>query len=157
VPVTNFVGYPEDVPHPGAQWRSQVTLRRILVAEDDDALRGLVERYLRDEGFEVEVAGNGKRALSVARRTPPDLLILDVNMPVMDAPAVLESWMADDALRGVPVLLVSAEPTLSEIAAHYGVRSSLAKPFDLDVLRAIVDQLLAHPEPPPNLPTVGAG
>ena len=120
-------------------------------------MRQLIERYLRDEGFDVAVAANGEQALARARTEPtPELLIMDVNMPVMDAPEVLAQWAADDALQGVPVLLVSAGPTLSEIAQRYGVRSSLAKPFDLDVLGAIVEQLLAHPEPPPNAPTIGA-
>lgn len=130
--------------------------RRILVAEDDNQLRSIVTTFLHDEGFEVESAADGHEALQTAGRRSPELLALDVNMPVMDARAVLQAWTTDARLRDIPVLLVSAAPVLSQLASEYQVRSSLAKPFDLDVFGAVVAQLLAHPEPPPDMPTIGA-
>ena len=70
-------------------------------------------------------------------------------MPAMGGSAVLDEWTTSDELNEVPVLLVSAGPDLADVAQRYDVRASLAKPFDMDVLRAILEQLLAHPEPPP--------
>ena len=124
--------------------------RRILVAEDDVELRSTVAEYLRGEGFEVDEADNGASALSVARAAPPDVLLLDLNMPEVDGPAVLEDWKSSADLKDVPVVLVSAGPDLADVAQQYGVRASLAKPFDMDVLRAVIDQLVVHPEPPPE-------
>jgi DNA-binding response OmpR family regulator len=130
--------------------------RRVLVAEDDDMLRAVVAEYLIDEGFEVQAARDGAEALRLAREQTPDVAVLDASMPVMDARATLNIWEQDDALRSIPVILVSAKPGLVALARQLAVRASLAKPFDLDVLHAIIDQLLAHPEPPPDLPTVPA-
>ena len=82
--------------------------------------------------------------------TPPDVLVLDLNMPQMDGAEVLECWTQPRELRDVPVLLVSARPELAQVVERYHVRASLAKPFDLDVLCAVIEQLLVHREPPPD-------
>ena len=123
--------------------------RRILVTEDDLELRRAVAEYLCGEGFDVVEAENGAAALEAARAHAPDVLVLDLNMPAMGGSAVLDEWTASDELNEVPVLLVSAGPDLADVAQRYDVRASLAKPFDMDVLRAILEQLLANPEPPP--------
>jgi CheY-like chemotaxis protein len=126
----------------------------VLVAEDDLSQRALIVEYLREEGFAVDATANGADALEAARVNPPDLLLLDVNMPTMDGPSLLSVWSEDPALATVPVVLVSGTPGLPQIAQQFGVRATLAKPFDLDVLRAVVDQVLAHPEAPPDTPVV---
>jgi DNA-binding response OmpR family regulator len=118
------------------------------VAEDDRELRAAISEYLRDEGFDVVAAENGAAAMAAARANPPDVLVLDLNMPRMDGSEVLESWTASAELKDVPVLLVSARPELAQVVKRYQVRASLAKPFDMDVLCAVIEQLLAHPEPP---------
>jgi DNA-binding response OmpR family regulator len=124
--------------------------RRVLVAEDDGSQRAMIVEYLREEGFAVDATSNGAAALESARTTPPDLLLLDVNMPTMDGPSLLSVWTEDATLSTVPVVLVSGTDGLPQIAQQYGVRATLAKPFDLDVLRAVVDQVLAHPAAPPD-------
>jgi DNA-binding response OmpR family regulator len=128
--------------------------RRILIAEDESTIRSILDEYLRGEGFDVEVEPNGVEALRLARDKPPDVVIVDRMMPLMDAPGMLTAWMEDSTLRDVPVVLISAAPDLSDVARQFGVRATLAKPFDLDVLRAVVEQLLAHPEPPADVPTI---
>lgn len=120
------------------------------MAEDDRELRDAISEYLQGAGFDVSAAANGAAALTSARAKPPDVLVLDLNMPLMDGWGVLEAWTASAELNHVPVLLVSARPELAQVAARYEVRASLAKPFDLDVLCAVIEQLLAHPEPPPD-------
>ena len=119
--------------------------RRVLVAEDDRELRAAISEYLRGEGFDVIAAENGAAAMAAARSTPPDVLVLDLNMPQMDRSEVLECWIATPELKDVPVLLVSARPELAQVVERYHVRASLAKPFDLDVLCAVIEQLLVHP------------
>src|SRR5215471_14600846 len=79
--------------------------RRVLVAEDDRAIQGVVSEYLRDEGFEVDIANNGAEALLRARQTPPDMAVVDVCMPVMDGPALLATWTRDPMLHQVPVVM----------------------------------------------------
>jgi len=128
--------------------KSSGVQRRILVTEDDLALRRAVAEYLRGEGIERVEAENCATALEAAAAKAPDVLVLDLNMPAMGGSAVLDAWTASDGLKEVPVLLVSAGPDLAEVAQRFEVRASLAKPFDMDVLRAVLEQLLAHPEPP---------
>lgn len=120
------------------------------MAEDDAELRHAVGEYLRSEGFDVTEVDNGAAALDAARAKTPDVLVLDLNMPHVDGSAVLEGWVVSPDLKDIPVLLVSAGPELVEVAEKFDVRASLAKPFDMDVLRAVIDQLLAHPEAPPD-------
>ncbi|MBV8720426.1 MAG: response regulator [Chloroflexi bacterium] len=126
----------------------------MLIVEDDLAIQQVLCEYLRDEGFDLQSASNGAEALEVARKAPPDVAVVDVMMPIMDARPMLSSWSEDPMLQTVPVVLVSAAPGLVELAQHSVVRATLAKPFDLDVLRVILDQVLAHPEPPPDTPVL---
>jgi CheY-like chemotaxis protein len=114
----------------------------VLVAEDDPALQGVVSEYLRDEGLEVAVANNGAEALRLARTTPPDVAVVDVFMPVMDGRALLATWTHDQALKRIPVVLMSAAANLNGLRREFGVQAALAKPFDLDALGAIVERVL---------------
>src|SRR6185437_5314786 len=107
--------------------------RRVLVAEDENTIRRILAEYLRGEGFDVELAPNGLEALQLARHTPPDVLVVDRMMPLMDAEGMLATWMQEAALKDIPVVLISAAPDLSGVAQKFGVRATLAKPFDLDV------------------------
>ena len=122
--------------------------RNILVADDDAELRVAVAEYLRGEGFDVEEADSGTAALEVARASRPDVLVLDLNMPRSNGQDVLNVWTADPWLKDVPVLLISGARELAEVAEQFNVRARLAKPFDMDVLHAVVEQLVAHPEQP---------
>jgi CheY-like chemotaxis protein len=102
------------------------------------------------------VASNGEEALSRARAVPPEVAVLDAMMPTMDAQTLLTTWMHDVALTHIPVVLISAAPALAALAQQFNVRATLAKPFDHDVLVAVIEQVLAHPEPPPDAPSVPA-
>src|SRR5439155_26298576 len=90
----------------------RVAARRALVVEDDGQLRAVVAEYLRGEGFVVDEAGDGGGALSAARDAPPDVLVLDMQMPAMDGAAVLAGWNESPALKAVPVVVVSGAPDL---------------------------------------------
>ena len=123
---------------------------RILVVDDEESVRVTVAMLLRGRGYEVSIAEDGFDALLQMKNTLPELVVSDLNMPQMDGAEVLESWTASTELKDVPVLLVSARPELAQVVERYHVRASLAKPFDMDVLCAVMEQLLAHPEPPPD-------
>ena len=118
---------------------------RALVVEDDGELRAIVAEYLRGEGFVVDEAGDGGAALSGARESPPDVLLLAGQMPAMNGAAVLAGLNESPTLKAIPVVVVSAAPDLPEMAERYEVRATLVKPFDLDVLGAVVQQVLAIP------------
>jgi CheY-like chemotaxis protein len=123
---------------------------RVLIAEDNPVIQAMVAEYLRLEGFDVVVANNGAEALTVARQARPDVAVVDMYMPVMDGFQLLAFWKEDGTLSAVPVVLVSAAANLGDVAARFNVRATLAKPFDLDQLGAIIGQVREHPKIQPG-------
>lgn len=81
--------------------------KSILVAEDDPFYANIYRVKLAKEGFDVEIAENGEKALEAIRRKKPDLIILDLIMPVKDGFAVLKELNADAALKDVKVVVLS--------------------------------------------------
>lgn len=114
----------------------------VLVVEDDSALREFLCTALADE-FEVECAVSGEEAIELAQRTRPDVVLLDVMLPGVNGLDVVRRIRSDPALRGIPVLVMTA---FSEIEAGEaeaaGANRFLAKPFDLHELKAAVKDLL---------------
>jgi CheY-like chemotaxis protein len=107
----------------------------ILVVDDDQAIRETISEVLRDEGYEVVCAENGLQALSVLHKGKrPDVVLLDLMMPVMSGWEVLEQLQANTDLCRIPVVVVSA-------MTAPGVRDHLAKPIDLDRLLTTVGRL----------------
>jgi CheY-like chemotaxis protein len=118
-------------------------MTHILVVEDDDAIRGLVSEVLRDDGYQVREATNGAEALETVRETRPDLIVLDLMMPVMNGWTFLEECRRTDSCAEVPVVVTSAShdlPRTADRLREMGVRTCLAKPFDLDGLLALVER-----------------
>jgi two-component system, chemotaxis family, chemotaxis protein CheY len=115
----------------------------ILVVEDDEAIRGLVSEVLREDGYEVSEAANGAEALDYVNHHRPDLIVLDLMMPVMDGWAFVERCRRNPDCSEVPIVVTSAShdlPKTAERLRSYGVRTCLAKPFDLDGLLALVER-----------------
>ncbi len=121
--------------------------QRVLVAEDDPVLRTMLQRLLRDAGFEVLTAKQGDEALGMALRASGefDLVVTDVRMPVMDGLELARRLQ--DRWPGLPVLYISGyDVELSAGSRRGGARQSLLrKPFDLDELLREVTRLLDLP------------
>jgi CheY-like chemotaxis protein len=115
----------------------------ILLVEDDTGIRDTVVELLEIEGYEVAAVANGSDALDwLAREAPPDVLLVDLVMPVMSGGELLERVKADARLAAVPtVLMTAAMPS-----AHSPVPQAdalLPKPFELDALLEVVARLAA--------------
>jgi two-component system, chemotaxis family, chemotaxis protein CheY len=120
-------------------------MSQILVVEDDDSIRGLVSEVLRDDGYEVSEACNGLEALSRVGERRPDLIVLDLMMPVMDGWTFVEHCRRFRTCEEVPIVVTSAShdlPHTAERLRSFGVRTCLAKPFDVDGLLALVARYL---------------
>ena len=118
-------------------------MTEILVVEDDAAIRGLVTEVLRDDGYDVSEAANGVEALAYVGNHEPDLIVLDLMMPVMDGWTFVEECRRTARCSEVPIVVTSASHDLSGTAERlrsYGVRTCLAKPFDVDGLLALVER-----------------
>ncbi len=85
-------------------------MKHALVVEDDPQVRTLTQWILESEGFHVELAENGKVALDILLdQPPPDIILLDINMPVMDGSEFLEKISKEDKIKKIPLVLVSAD------------------------------------------------
>ena len=135
--------------HRGKETPTASERRTILVVEDDVDIRDTLRIALEDEGFAVESAGDGLDALRKIRQRPPDLVILDLNMPRMGGQDFLYAWRTGVETRGAPVIVITAEWRERQ-PAELGVEGFFAKPFEIDDLLSHVKVLLAVP------PRVGA-
>jgi DNA-binding response OmpR family regulator len=116
----------------------------ILVADDDDDILLLVTTRLRRDGFTVMSASRGDQALDLAREHKPTLAVLDIGMPGLDGLEVLEQIRADDELRGMLVLLLTAKAQESDVRRGYdsGADGYIKKPFSPAELSTRVRALL---------------
>lgn len=113
----------------------------IMVVEDDANQRALYQEELADEGYEVITAGDGREALKLAEDNKPDLVVMDVNMPVMDGLDTLARLLEVD--RGIPVVIHSAYASYRESFASWSADAYVVKNSDLSELKATVKTLLA--------------
>jgi two-component system response regulator CpxR len=120
--------------------------RDILVVDDDRDIRETLAEILLHEGYHVEMAENGAKAIELIRRGPaPALVLLDLMMPVMSGWEFLEMAETDHDLADIPVLVVSAMPApLAPAEAKGGVKACLHKPLKLDQLLDLVHQYADH-------------
>ena len=113
----------------------------VLVVDDDDAVRDLVETVLTDEGYRVWTAENGRAALSLLDAIRPAVILMDVNMPRLDGLSACQIIRGDARTADLPVLIMSACPLERAQWRHCRADAFLPKPFDLDRL---IDQVAAY-------------
>ncbi len=123
-------------------------MTRILIVDDEVDLVEACTMALEREGYSVDGTTNPGEALASARRSPPDLVMLDWIMPGGDGGAVLSQLRADATTAHTPVLVVSALPDGDTRARSAGADAFLAKPFDADQLRDSVSAVLRARRPP---------
>jgi CheY-like chemotaxis protein len=120
--------------------------RRVLVVEDDGLIRESLIEALEDHGYQVTAAANGRDALDLLAAPPlPDLILLDLMMPVMDGRAFREEQRRDPALAAIPVVVLSAASDVVRAGAEMGVAGVLRKPVTLRVLLAELTRHLGAP------------
>jgi two-component system cell cycle response regulator len=109
---------------------------KILTVDDSKTVRIIVRKAFKTFDCEILEAGNGVEGLALAAKENPDLILLDVTMPVMDGVEMLTKLKADPALKGIPVMMLTAEGGRDNVLkiAKIGVRDYLVKPFKEDVL-----------------------
>ena len=118
-------------------------LATVLVCEDEPALRELIRVSLSD-GCELAEAEDGVECLEVARRLPPDLIVLDMMMPRLNGLEVLEELRSDEKLADTPVVVLTAQPAAREDALRKGATRVMVKPFTPDDISAAVKEVLSE-------------
>jgi CheY-like chemotaxis protein len=116
----------------------------ILIVEDNEMNRDMLSRRLERKGFKVLIAVDGAMGLEVARSKAPDLVLMDMSLPVMDGWEATRRMKADEALRHIPVIALTAHAMANDRdkALEAGCDDYDTKPIDLPRLLAKMDALL---------------
>lgn len=131
----------------------------VLIVDDNEMNRDTLARRLRQQGCQYEMAVNGREALNMIMHDPRkyDLVLLDIMMPEVDGYTVLSRLKADDQLKNLPVIMISAVEEMESVmkCMELGADDYLTKPLDPNLLKAAVDRCLrsksanaAEPAPP---------
>ena len=117
---------------------------RILIVDDEPFNVDYLEQELADFGYELLTAANGEEALEKIRTGSPDLVLLDIMMPIMDGFTVLEQAKADAAIRNIPIIIISANNDLQSVVKglQKGAEDYLPKPFEPTILYARISASL---------------
>ena len=121
-------------------------MTKILIAEDDRDIRDLITYTLQFAGYEVVAGSNGEEAVALALQHIPDLILLDVRMPLMTGYEACAKIKEDLRTRNIPVIFLSAKGQDNEIQSgmDVGATEYLLKPFAPDQLTARIQTILAH-------------
>lgn len=119
--------------------------RSVLVVDDDSMSRAIISHFLSNAGLKVQTVGNGMDGLRVARTLPPDLIILDAHLPVMDGAEILKELKGDVMLRHVPVIIVSGDAFIETSRQFEGMGAAdyISKPIDYNQFCHVVGKYLA--------------
>jgi CheY-like chemotaxis protein len=112
-------------------------LFRILVVDDEPDLRYIMRRIFERAGHEVTDAGHGLAALEAVHRSPPDLVVTDMMMPVMGGEELIRRLRLEPATAGIPILAASGDPHLA-----VGADAVIAKPYKWEDLTKVAEGLL---------------
>jgi two-component system chemotaxis response regulator CheY len=120
---------------------------RILIVDDSSVMRRIVERCLRQAGLEIEAvleASNGAEALGLLQNQTVDLILSDINMPVMDGLELVEALHASGQAQKIPVVMITTEGSESHVvkALAQGARGYIRKPFTAEQVKEHVLPLL---------------
>lgn len=121
----------------------------ILLADDDDIIQTVISALLRSVGYTVLLASNGEEAINIAHATPPDLILMDLTMPVLSGWEATTQLKADPGLRDVPVIVFTSFGMGSELyrAFRAGCNGYLPKPIDAVLL---FETVKSHLSPSPD-------
>ncbi|HEX2123924.1 MAG TPA: response regulator [Thermoanaerobaculia bacterium] len=125
----------------------------VLVVDDDPNIRGLIVAALKRDGYTFLEAPNGREALDLMRNEHPDVVVLDLMMPILSGWDVLRERSAEPELQRIPVILVSAnrDPEVAT-AVSQGICAFLPKPFDIGALSALVRSCISPTSSTPEHP-----
>jgi two-component system chemotaxis response regulator CheY len=120
---------------------------KVLIVDDSAVMRKIVERALRQAGLdlgEVLEASNGAEALAQVQKGPPDIILSDINMPVMDGLEFLRSLSSMESAKGIPVVMITTEGGEARVmeALSIGAKGYIRKPFTPEQVREHVAPLL---------------
>lgn len=129
-------------------------IQKVLIADDEAHMLRVAELALRRGGYTLLIARNGREAVEITRTEKPNLIVMDVQMPVLDGLNALREIKADPATASIPVIMLTARGhTLARSEAEgSGAAMFITKPFSPNQLLADVQRLLSVPAPAASSP-----
>ena len=120
----------------------------VLIVEDEFVIADLLEMALADEGYRVVKAANGRQGLErLAEGPPPDLVITDFMMPVLDGAGLVQAMRQSEGQREVPIIIMSSMPEANVHARINGYAAFVRKPFQIAALMQLVAAILQSARP----------
>ena len=119
-------------------------MKRVLVVDDDEDIRAMLDLALSAEGYEVVTAADGAAGLDAVRDATPDVILLDLKMPGMGGEEFADRYRQGAGPRA-PVVVVAAAQDTPQRAAAIGAQAYLLKPFELDELLSLVGRFAGTP------------
>jgi len=117
----------------------------ILIIEDEHDIRAVLTEILEDEGYVVASVPNGLEALVFLQKHHPQLILLDLGMPIMTGWEFRERQQRDPALADIPVIIMSATRHLNQTAVALQAADYLDKPIEINALLSLVEQYCSAP------------
>jgi CheY-like chemotaxis protein len=114
----------------------------VLIVDDEEGFRAGLADLLAMEGYQVTTAGDAVEAVRRLPEIKPEIILLDLRMPLLDGEAFLRGLRGLPATRQVPVVLISAKEELAAVATRVGAAGYLAKPFEAPQLLALIERVL---------------
>ncbi|NQT20782.1 MAG: response regulator, partial [Planctomycetes bacterium] len=124
-------------------------MTKILIVDDNEQNLYMLQVLLKGHGYEVVSAVNGAEALDKARRDPPDVIITDILMPVMDGFTLCREWKKDEVLKAIPFVFYTAtytDPKDERFALSLGAERFIVKPTEPDVFVGMLREVIAEHE-----------
>jgi len=115
----------------------------ILVCDDDEGILEVVKIVLEDKGYNVVPLSDPEKVLTTIKKVHPNLILLDLWMPILNGDAITKMIKQDNDTRHIPVIIISANKDTATIAREIGANNFLSKPFNIDELEQIVEKSLA--------------
>ena len=125
-------------------------MKTILVVDDEADIRDMMESHLTEIGYEVVTAADGKEALRKVQITKPDLILLDISLPVMDGSEVVLQLKKKEQTKNIPIIFMTAMGTTQdqfEGMRMIGGFPTFSKPFDTEELIGTIREVLSNSNP----------
>ena len=124
--------------------RIKITKKEILIVDDDPLVIKLLQAPLQKAGYQVKVADQGLKALDMVKKNPPDLILLDILMPMLDGFKVTRLLKFDKRYKDIPIIVLTSRATEGErkMGEQVGANEFLYKPFRLNQVLKVVRKYL---------------
>ena len=126
------------------EWPGNTKKKIVLVADDDDDLLQLVKMQLQQAGFTVQLSLNGHGIIKMAVDGHPDIILLDIAMDGISGGDICKKLKNQDETSQIPVIMISANDNIEDIATSCGANDFVRKPFNVQVIKEKITQFVHH-------------